>query len=86
MYNYRNNSEQNLESEEISIARLAYIGAAIATFGDGLTTVAAGLALHALETTKSQNLNNVRQKEVDDLQKQLDNLISELNKIKKMML
>lgn len=73
MNNYRNNPQQNLESEEIKIARLAYIGASIATLGDGLSAIAAGLALHALEIAQPQNLNNQgnneRKKEVDDLQK-----------------
>lgn len=88
MNKHKKNPQQNLETTEIQIARLAYIGASIATLGDGLQAVAAGLTLNALEKSNTQNPQNQssdQSKEVDDLQKQIDHLIIELKQVKKMM-
>ena len=56
----RNNKpDQNNDSLEIYAARLSYIGTAISTLGDGLQTIAAGLALEALvNANKDSSQNN----------------------------
>lgn len=84
----KNNPQQPSETTDIQIARLAYIGASIATLGDGLSAVAAGLALNALEKSNNQNpqfQSSDQSKEVEDLQKQIDYLINELKQVKKLM-
>lgn len=54
----RNNENQASESNEdlleIQAARLAYIGASIAVIGDGVSAIAALLALQLLERQKAQ--------------------------------
>ena len=84
----KNNPQQSSDITDIQIARLAYIGASIATLGDALSAVAAGLALNALEKSSNQNpqnQNSDQSKDVEDLQKQIDYLINELKQVKKMM-
>ncbi|QDQ03207.1 translation initiation factor 2 [Lysinibacillus fusiformis] len=88
MNDYKKNPQQSLDTTEIQIARLAYIGASISTLGDGLSAVAAGLALNALEKSSNQNpqnQNNDQSKGSEDMQKQIDYLINELKQVKKMM-
>lgn len=53
MNNNKKNSEQSSGSQDIQIARLAFIGASIVTLGDLISTLAAGLALDALEKSKN---------------------------------
>lgn len=87
----RNNKpDQNNDSLEIYAAKLSYIGTAISTLGDGLQTIAAGLALEALVNANkdsSQNNNGDSQStvQIDNMQKQIDYLIGELKHIKKML-
>ena len=83
----KNNLEQSSESTDIQIARLAFIGASIVTLGDGISAIAAGLALEALEKSSNQNSQNTDTKltQSKDLQKQMDYLINELRHIKRMM-
>lgn len=86
----KNNPQQPSVATEIQIARLAYIGATIATLGDGLSAVAAGLALNALEKSNNQNpqvqnSDQSNEKDVEDLQKQIDYLINELKQVKKLV-
>ncbi|QHT60936.1 translation initiation factor 2 [Paenibacillus lycopersici] len=54
----RNNENQASESNEdlleIQAARLAYIGASIAVIGDGVSAIAALLALQLLERQKAE--------------------------------
>ena len=50
----RNNKQnQDNDSMDIYIAKLAYIGTAISTLGDGIQTIAAGLALESLQNAKN---------------------------------
>ena len=51
----KNKSNQPSDSMDIYIAKLAFIGATIATLGDGLAALAAGLALQQLENPNGQN-------------------------------
>lgn len=88
----RNNKpNQGNESIEIYAAKLSYIGTAISTLGDGLQTIAAGLALEALQNanndssqTNNGNGNGNQTVKIDNMQKQIDYLIAELKQIKKM--
>lgn len=83
----RNNKQnQNNDSMDIYIAKLAYIGTAISTLGDGIQTIAAGLALEALQNAKNDSSptnNGDQTAKVDNMQKQIDYLIAELKQIKK---
>ncbi|HBT73852.1 MAG TPA: translation initiation factor 2 [Lysinibacillus sp.] len=85
----RNNKQnQNNDSMDIYIAKLAYIGTAISTLGDGIQTIAAGLALEALQNAKNDSSptnNGDQTAKVDNMQKQIDYLIAELKQIKKML-
>ncbi len=87
----RNNKQnQGNESIEIYAAKLSYIGTAISTLGDGLQTIAAGLALEALQnanndSSQNNNGNGNQTVKIDNMQKQIDYLITELKQIKKML-
>lgn len=50
----QNQLNQSPDSLDLYVAKLAFIGASIATLGDGLTAVAAGIALEALEKKNNQ--------------------------------
>ncbi|WP_107839582.1 translation initiation factor 2 [Metasolibacillus meyeri] len=85
MSDYNN---QSSDLTDIQIARLAYMGASIAALGDGLGAIAAGLALRSLEKANNQSPpspNYNQSKETDDLQKQIDYIISELKQVRKVM-
>ncbi|GKU79603.1 translation initiation factor 2 [Paenibacillus sp. L3-i20] len=72
----------NNDLRDIEIAKLAFIGASIATIGDGIAALAAGLALDALQQDY-QALNNKRNSAViGSSQEQLDYFINELVKIR----
>jgi len=66
---------------------LAYVGTAISTLGDGIQTIAAGLALDALRNSNTQNSQNDTEQSMqkDNMQKQIDYLIYELKQIKKII-
>ncbi|MEA0553200.1 translation initiation factor 2 [Lysinibacillus irui] len=89
----RNNKQnQGNESIEIYAAKLSYIGTAISTLGDGLQTIAAGLVLEALQNANNDssqnnngNGNGNQTVKIDNMQKQIDYLITELKQIKKML-
>jgi hypothetical protein len=85
----RNNKQnQDNDSMDIYIAKLAYIGTAISTLGDGIQTIAAGLALESLQNAKNDSSptnNGDQTAKVDNMQKQIDYLIAELKQIKKML-
>lgn len=82
-----NKPNQNNDSLEIYAAKLAYIGTAISTLGDGLQNIAAGLALEALQNANNNSSpsNGEQTVKVDNMQKQIDYLIAELKQIKKML-
>ena len=79
----KKNSDQPSDSQDIQIARLAFIGASIVTLGDAISAIAAGLALEALEKKNGDSSTSTNQ--TKDMQKQLDYLINELRQLKKMM-
>lgn len=72
-------------TREIQIAKIEFIAASITAIGDGLSVVAAGLALDALENPidqMSQNPSN-RSKQLDSIHQNLDYYINELIQIRK---
>lgn len=83
----KKNARQSSDSLDIQIARLAFIGSTITTLGDGITAIAAGLALEALENSSNQNSQNIdkQSKQSDTMQKQIDYIINELEQTKRMM-
>ncbi|WP_339216690.1 translation initiation factor 2 [Solibacillus sp. FSL W8-0372] len=84
MNNNKKNSDQSSDAQDIQIARLAFIGASIVTLGDLISTLAAGLALDALEKSKNGD-SGPPPTQSKDMQKQLDYLINEFRQIKKIM-
>ena len=91
--NNKNKLKQTPDSFDIQLARLIYIGSTISTLGGGLQTLAAALALNALEKASSQNsqssqssqTRNEQSKQPEDLEMQIDSIIKELKQIKRMM-
>ncbi|MGE7917028.1 translation initiation factor 2 [Lysinibacillus xylanilyticus] len=85
--NSKSNSSQPNDSLEIYAAKLAYVGLAISTLGNGIQTIAAGLALEALRNSNTQNSQNDTEQSMqkDNMQKQIDYLIHELKQIKKII-
>lgn len=83
----KNKSNQNGDSQEIYAAKLAYIGSAIVTLGDGLVAIAAGLTLESLIKSKNQGSTNGEYQsfQTENMQKQIDYLINELKHIKKII-
>lgn len=96
----KNQLNQSPDSIDLQVAKLTFIGASIATLGDGLQAIAAGIALEALEKEQSNNKSsqsqngqtnnkssqsqNGQSKQLEKMQKQIDDLINELNQVKKM--
>lgn len=87
MSNNKKDAEQVTNLQDIQIARLSFIGATIATLGDGLSAIAAGLALNALENPDGASTQSMDAQfmQSQDVQKQIDYLIHELKQIKRMM-
>ena len=85
--NNKNKSTPSSDSLEIYAARLSFIGASISTLGDGLSAVAAGLTLQALEKSTKQNSQSqyTQPENLESIQKQIDYLINELKHIKKII-
>lgn len=69
---------------DIEIAQLAFIGGSIAALGDGISALAAGLALDALKQDYKTQKNN-RTASIKSTTKQLDYFINELVKIRKIV-
>jgi hypothetical protein len=90
MNNNNNNDgrdNQNSESIDLIAARLGYIGAIIVTLGDGITLIATGIALRALEEENfSESRTEVDQfRQTETIQQQVDFYINELIQIRKMI-
>jgi len=66
---------------DIEIAKLAFIGGSIATLGDGIAALAAGLALEALKQDYKTKKNS-RTASIKSTKNQLDYFINELVKIR----
>lgn len=77
----------NSESQDLQIAKLAYVGASISALGGGIQLIAAGLAIDVLENSNKQSSQkqNEQSKQAENMQKQIDSIIKELKQIKRMM-
>ncbi|MFJ7665584.1 translation initiation factor 2 [Lysinibacillus sp. NPDC097195] len=80
----------NSDSQDLQIAKLAYIGSAISALGGGIQLIAAGLAIDVLENSNKQSSQssqkqNEQSKQAENMQKQIDSIIKELKQIKRMM-
>jgi len=66
---------------------LAYVGLVITTLGNGIETIAAGLALEALRKSNTSNSQNDMKQSMkkDNMQKQINYLIYELKQVKKII-
>ncbi|AWE07650.1 translation initiation factor 2 [Lysinibacillus sp. 2017] len=87
MSNKNNKLKQSSDSFDIQVARLVYIGSTISTLGGGLQTIAAALALSALEKASSESFQSQydQSKQPEDLEMQIDSIIKELKQIKKII-
>ncbi|MGE7926831.1 translation initiation factor 2 [Lysinibacillus xylanilyticus] len=75
---------QSTDSLDIYAAKLTYIGTSLSTLGDGIQTIAAGLALEALLNSKKE-ISNDQAKQNIKMKQQIDQLISELLQIKRFL-
>ncbi|MFB9328718.1 hypothetical protein ACFFSY_22515 [Paenibacillus aurantiacus] len=75
--------DSSMANNENLSAKLALIAGAILTFGDFLTTVAAGLALEEAEINENeeQRVNIQREKKLVNMQKKIDDLTHQINVI-----
>ncbi|WP_286922998.1 MULTISPECIES: translation initiation factor 2 [Lysinibacillus] len=66
---------------------MAYVGLVITTLGNGIQTIAAGLALEALRKSNTSNSQNDMEQSMkkDNMQKQINYLIYELKQVKKII-
>ena len=93
MSNKNNKFNPTSASFDLQVARLVYIGSTISTLGGGLQTLAAALALNALEKANAQNQNpqnfqsqnKQANQQPEDLKMQIDYIIKELKEIKKII-
>lgn len=72
----RNNNE-NPSDKEILAARLAFIGSSITTLGDGLSAIAAAIALDLLENP-TDSMRSHHQTDQFETSQKLDAYINEL--------
>lgn len=78
----KNISQDNQNQLSIQAAELAVVGAAITTLGDTIATIAAVLALEA-ERQEQNNQNDTSKNGNQNMQKQIDYLTIEIEKLKK---
>lgn len=83
--NSGNPTSQNTNSAEIQAAKLSLIGAALSTLGDGIQTIAAGIALQELENQAVVDSNSAKQSnqtsQLELMQKQLDYLTRKIERM-----
>lgn len=83
--NSGNPTSQNTTSAEIQAAKLSLIGAALSTLGDGIQTIAAGIALQKLENQAVVDSNSAKQSnqtsQLELMQKQLDYLTRKIERM-----
>ena len=75
--------KQHSDSQDVQIAKLEYVGAALASLGVGIKLIAAGLAVDVLEKSNKEKFKNKdkQYKELDGMQKQINILIKELKQL-----
>ncbi|MGE6486812.1 hypothetical protein [Paenisporosarcina sp. NPDC076898] len=76
---------QNTSISENNSAKLALIASVITTFGDALATVAAALALEEAANSNTQDFQNQnsQDKQLIQMQKQIDYLTNQVAKLNK---
>ncbi|MGX9134740.1 hypothetical protein ACWV26_10210 [Rummeliibacillus sp. JY-2-4R] len=82
----RNDQTNNhLESPENYAAKLAVIVSAISTLGDGLSTIAASIALQqeVIEDTKNHQKDENNSNQIEQLQKQMSQLSKRIAKLER---
>ncbi|MEK3974517.1 MULTISPECIES: translation initiation factor 2 [unclassified Psychrobacillus] len=81
--NFKNG--QGEESTDILVAKLAFFGGTLATLGDGITALAAGIALQELEKSNAQNSSEQSNQtaQLEQMQKQINELTRKLNNIER---
>lgn len=77
-------NQNNQSTPEIFAAKLALFGTALSTLGDGIQTIAAGIALEILEnannktspdqTDQLKQMEDRMQKEINQLTRKLENM------------
>ena len=76
------NNEETQDNNPVSqAAALAVIAGLITTLGDGLSTVAAALAIQEAQQQGNNNSNNSA--ELQQMQQQLDYLMKEVKRLKR---
>ncbi|MCK9860701.1 hypothetical protein [Paenibacillus sp. ATY16] len=85
--NTDSNSNPSSDYVDLIAARLGYIGAIIATIGDGVAAIAAGIALRKMEEASlAESRSEVDQfRQTENIQQQVDFYINELIQIRKMI-
>ncbi|MCH7321431.1 hypothetical protein LZ480_05945 [Solibacillus sp. MA9] len=82
----RANNEQSLE---VLAAQFEYASVAVITIGNILATISAGITLRLLEETSSSSSkstnSNLFNFEAEQMQRQMDELIGEMQNLKRMM-
>lgn len=81
--NKRNRQDQSFDSTEVNIAKLELLGSTLVTIGEGITTVAAGMAVQQLEQKEREDTLNQAElvKQMEHMQKQIDQLTYRLEKL-----
>ena len=87
MNNDKNKLNQPSASHESSASKIKNIGASISTLGEDLLELALELAFDALGDVNNQSPQSLKSqsKHSENIQKQIDQLISELEGMKKIM-
>lgn len=82
---YGNLQGENTISPEIYAARIGFIGTLLSTLGDGLSSVAAGIALQQLEMSSIQDAQTqaVQSDQFDSMQKQIDQLTRKIEEMER---
>lgn len=77
-----NSNNRGASNNETTAAKLAVIGGLLATLGDGISTLAAVLALEELQKTQNNSNNNNNNDRISELEKQIKYLTKEINQQK----
>lgn len=73
--------KNNQDTREIQIAKIAFIGATIATIGDGIAAYAAALTVDLLEAAQAET-RSTPDIDLENAQAQIDYYINELVQIR----
>ncbi|WP_339253673.1 translation initiation factor 2 [Sporosarcina sp. FSL W8-0480] len=82
MNNDNNFIDENDNSTDLYVARIAFIGTILSTLGDALQTVSAGVALQQLERSSQQGTQD-QATQIETMQKQFDQLTKKIESMEK---